>query len=280
VFRIGYAIMKTKKPSDVLALVFLLVIATTVSGQSIELNGEQVVARMAKQYADAKSYQDTGIVQTVSDEPNGQVEEIVAFKTYFVRPKQFRFEWMYKPKYLEPDFHIVWSDGNNTFRFGEPARVETVENLSRGIAGETGSSRGSAHTVAVMLDEEVSGFRATEMKNISLLREEQFEGENCFVVRGFHPFGFPIDLWISKKDFLLRKVSEKDDDTKSWQVEIRRNVRINEPIGNEMFHFDPSRIPQEQEPKSAPRRVACAPSIILPLALIFISYGLRKSRQP
>lgn len=269
--------MNTKKPSAILAFVFFLVIAVSASCQSTELNGEQVVAKMAKQYAGAKSYQDTGVVQTVSDKPNGQVEveEIIVFKTYFVRPQQFRFEWT--DNYPPPNFNIIWSDGKDTFRYWEPDPVETKQNLGMGIAGETGVSQGSAHTVPALLLEEIPGFRVTEMKNIALLRDEQFEGENCFVVRGFHPFGFPIDLWISKNDFLLRKFRERDEETKSWQEEIRRNVKINAPIASEMFHYTPPKPPQNQEPKSDLRRVACAPSVQLPLALIFVRYALQRS---
>lgn len=245
----------TKKTSVVFSL-FFVVITVSASCRSAEQNsqsaepnvGEQVVAKMAKQYAGVRSYQDTGVVQTISSQPNGQaeVDEIIAFKTYFARPIQFRFEWI-EDNYPPPNFNIIWSDGRETFTYWEPNPVEKEEDISRGIAGATGVSRGSAHTVSVLLLEVVSGFRLTEMKNISLVREEQFEGEDCFVVRGFHPFGFPIDLWISKNDFLLRKTRERDDETKSWDEEIRRNVKINEAIADEMFHYTPPKTAAEKD---------------------------------
>lgn len=193
---------------------------------------------MAVQYSTAKSYQDIGIVQSVSATEKDTIEEINSFKTFFARPKHLRFEWEDKSEYLPKSWHIVWSDGKDTFTYWDSGHFEKEEDIGMGLAGATGISQGAAHTIPTLLLKEVGGFRLTEMERITLLREEQFEGENCFVVRGFHPFGFPIDLWISKKDFLLRKEREQNDNG-TFNEEIRRNIKLNEVIPLKTFQYTP-----------------------------------------
>lgn len=233
-----------KRSKILLTFGFVLVIAGCASQKSSDLSGEQIVAKMALEYANAKSYQDEGIVRTASETGSG-IEEIIEFKTYFARQTRLRFEWEEKPTNdLSAAWHLVWNDDNDTFSYDiypnlESEPVEKAETLSSGIAGASGVSHGSAHTVPSLLVKEISGFRVTEMSRISLLREEQFEGETCFVVRGFHPFAFPIDLWISKSDFLLRKTTMHADDEKEKEEEIRRNVKLNGTILDEMFHYTP-----------------------------------------
>ena len=54
---------------------------------------EQILDRMAKAYADCKSYRDSGIVTTVFVEDAGKRTVEKPFTTAFVRPDMFRFEF-------------------------------------------------------------------------------------------------------------------------------------------------------------------------------------------
>jgi outer membrane lipoprotein-sorting protein len=209
---------------------------------------------MAAQYTNASSYQDTGVVMDVKSGADSQGTVDIKFKTYFVRPNFFRFEWIDRDVVtFEERLNVVWDDGKQTFRYyswDDPA-VEREENIGMGLAGATGISRGSAHTVATLLMEEVGGFRLTEVTGLSVLGEEKFEGENCYVVRGYHPFKFPVDVWISKQDFLLRKTREPEEDG-SYKVEIRRDVKLNVGTSRELFKFKQPPL----KPQSRPRAIA------------------------
>ena len=205
------------------------------------MTAQVIVENMAAQYANAPSYQDTGVVLDVKGEADDRGERAIKFKTSFARPNLFRFErtrrWVVP---TEEMLSAVWSDGKHTFNYyGWDKAVKESDNISLGVAGATGVSLGSAHTVAALLTEEVCGFRLSKMTDLSLLGEESFEGEDCYIVRGYHPHNFPIDMWISKRDFLQRK-------TKSRKVrggyfeEIRRDVKLNGSIERETFTFTPA----------------------------------------
>lgn len=214
-------------------------------GHTRRLTAKAIVERMAAQYAQAASYQDTGVV---IDEGENQDRPVIKFKTYFARPQLFRFEWLdYFIGTGKERLSVVWNDGQQTYNYHSwsDEGVEKIKNLGLGIAGATGISRGAAHLIpALLLEEEiVGGFRLIEMARLSLRGAEKFEGEDCYLIRGYHPMNFPIDMWISKRDFLLRKIRETRDDG-SAEVDIRRNVKLNQKIPAETFNYTP--------PKSQP----------------------------
>lgn len=221
--------------------VLLLLASPDTSGQNRGPSAQSIVARMGKVYGGVASYQDAGVVEEFSGKTTAKRRKVISFETYFARPQFFRFEWM--------DFHfspestgknILWCDGKQTYSLYtfEP-EVEVREDLSMGIAGATGISRSSAHTVPRLLSEAVSGFTLTELKRLSLVGQEQFEGEACYVVRGYHPFGQAWDMWITKRDFLLRKLKTPNEDG-SFAEEIHRNIKVNLKIPPEIFNYRPA----------------------------------------
>ncbi len=225
--------------------------------QTKSITAQSIIEKMAAQYANASSYQDIGVVEDVKGEGGGQRETVIKFKTFFARPHFFRFEWTDRSIVTsEERLNVIWNDGKQTYSYYSwgDAGVEKKEDLSLGIAGATGISRGAAHVIPALLMEEVSGFRLTETKNVSLLGEEKFEGEDCYIVRGYHPHNFPIDMWISKRDFLLRKVKEPNDDG-TYEIDIRRDIKLNGKIPAERFNYTP--------PPPKPRPKTCLPAIAL-----------------
>jgi hypothetical protein len=175
----------------------------------------------------------------------------VQFKTYFVRPHLFRFEWTERDLMTAGQrLSVVWDDGRHAFEYyswDDPA-VSEREGIDRVVAGATGVSKGSAHTIPALLMQDVAGFRLTELTSLSVLGEEEFEGEECFIVRGYHPFNFPIDMWSSKRDYLLRKTKEPQDGG-VFKIEIHRGVKLNGRISRGLFNYSPP----PPNPKPAPQ---------------------------
>ena len=247
--------------------VFLVaIVSAQKSGDAID--GVQIVKRMAARYASAKSYRDEGAVRSISRLKNGQTQEINTFRTFFVRPKKFRFEWNDVGGPQNGDLNIVWTGGDEVFSYSPLLGMEKEEDLDMAIAGATGISRGAAHSIPVLLFPDKSGFRVTEMNRITLTGEERFEGANCYVVKGFHPFGFAIELWIGKDDFLLRRILEHNDDG-TVDEEIRRNISVDGAISDDSFRFTP--------PKPGERLIGCLSIAIIPIGLAVYFGSYRKT---
>lgn len=204
--------------------------------QSKATSPETIVKNMADRYAALSSYADSGVVETVSNDPLPRRSTDIGFKTHFTRPNKLRFEWLAFTSFSTDERSVVWSDGAKTFSFYsfEPEQVKTKEDISLALAGATGISRGSAHTVPALLISDVGGFLLTELTKLSLKREEVFEGEECYVIEGHHPHGEPWQLWISKKDSLLRKVRSPSTDG-DFQEQIHRDIKVDDKIPEAIY---------------------------------------------
>ena len=233
--------------------------------------GTEIINKMTERYRAVKSYQDSGVVQ--SYRKSGEKGLVNSFKTYFVRPGyQFRFEWEEpETRYSQKSWNIVWSDRGVVSTYSNWGGLEEEKSLSMAVAGATGVSRGAAHSIPELLIEEIAGFSLSEVERVSLLREEKFDGEDCYVVRGFHPFGFAIDLWISKRDLLLRRMRENNEDG-TVDEEVRRDIKINHMIPAETFRYTP--------PKNAKTRdsLGCL-ALGIPVILTFVVTGLTRKNH-
>jgi outer membrane lipoprotein-sorting protein len=208
----------------------------------------QIVTRMAKVYATCASYDDTGVVVTTWYSSDGTRVTQKPFKTWFVRPDLFRFEWKEenagRPERSRQGPSVVWSDGKKAYNSYpmDGYAVEENESLGMAIAGATGISSGSAHTISrLLIAHEVGGFGLEELTDLTQVGEATFEGTPCYLIRGKHPAGDTIELWIGKQDLLLRKMRTQTafDDFSTIDETIYRDVRVGGSIPSATFHYSP-----------------------------------------
>jgi len=104
---------------------------------------EAIIERMKEIYSECRSYQDEGSVITKSEKSGSQSLNPVTFKTYFVRPDKFRFEWKTR---LFPGglmlFNVIWSDGEATHTYWESGKLDKMDSLQSGIMANAGVTRG------------------------------------------------------------------------------------------------------------------------------------------
>ena len=178
--------------------------------ESLTLQAHEVLNRMAKTYANCKSYRDSGVVKSVLILPvNGKQITEKPFTTAFVRPDRFRFE--FKAMEFGGERYLVWQGGNDVKTWWDvKPGVEKVESLGLALAGPTGVSGGSAHTIpALLLPREVGGRRLTDITEPKRLADAKIDNVDCFVLDG--QFGDrPMTLWIDKQTFLVRRIAERD----------------------------------------------------------------------
>ena len=110
----------------------------------------EIIDRMAETYSKCKTYRDTGTVTTVYKSDRGTDTEVKNFATAMVRPDQFRFEYTEKgtpnSRYViyQKDTHVqTWWDVTQ--------ESEHPDSLGMALAGATGVSGSSAHTIPALL---------------------------------------------------------------------------------------------------------------------------------
>jgi hypothetical protein len=74
-----------------------------------------------------------------------------------------------------------------------------------------------------------------------LIGGETFEGEPCYRIKGFDSSGDLEEVWISKRDFLIRKVLTHStfENFSTVEEEIHQYIKVNEPIPEATFDFKP-----------------------------------------
>jgi len=204
------------------------------------LKAHDVLDRMAKVYAGCKLYRDTGVVKTVFVQATGNWTVEKPFKTAFVRPDRFRFEYT-EERGGRDQRYIVWRKGKDvqTWWDGKPG-VEKASSLELALAGAAGVSGGSAHTIpALLLPKDVSGRRLTDLTEAKRAEDAKIDKVDCLRIEG--KFGdAPMTLWIDKKKFLVRRIdSKKKFDNFSTEETTTYDPVIDDEIPDKALEFDP-----------------------------------------
>jgi outer membrane lipoprotein-sorting protein len=191
---------------------------------------KHIITQMAEIYQFCKSYSDTGVVKTVffaRDDKfiDDKVIVVTNFSTAFVRPDQFRFEFSSKAPIpgAKLDRYIVWANGSDvrTWWNAKPG-VKKEVSLEMAIAGATGVSSASAHTIPVLLmPKEIGGWRVTELQQLNRIADAPLKDVDCYRILGKHEYfdSDLITLWISKKTYLIYRI-EKTDNFPDFRTEM------------------------------------------------------------
>ena len=207
--------------------------------ESETLQAHEVLDRMAKTYANCKTYRDSGVVTSVLTFVLGKQITEKPFTTAFVHPDRFRFE--FKTMQSRGERYLVWQGGNDVKTWWDlKSGVEKVESLGLALAGPTGISGGSAHTIpALLLPREVPGRRLTDLTEPKRVADAKIDNVDCFVIDGL--FGDrPMTLWIDKRTFLVRRIAERDKLDFLTRVETTTTYDpiIDDVVPDEKLAFD------------------------------------------
>lgn len=150
-----------------------------------------LMEEMAARYASCACYRDSGTVVTEHLRADGNTTKSVRpFQTALVRPHRFRFEFRDRFNDAEPwQRYVVWRDGTAVrTRWDVTGREESPESLDLALAGATGVSAAAAHTIpALLLPNDVSGFRLPQLVDLTFLESHIIAGEACLRISGRHP---------------------------------------------------------------------------------------------
>ena len=205
-----------------------------------------LLARASQRYAGLNTYQDEGSVRFPLLPTS---EQEITFKTAYVRPDLFRFQWSsghpFPPLRHMVTRHVIGSDGQRAYSWvkypGKPEQERTEESLGNAVAGATGVSMGSAHASATLLvdmlwKDQPFGGSILNVSSAVHIGTESVDGVMCDRIRGADRRGDAIDLWIGAEDSLVRR-TERQLNVKF--VEVRTRIIVDAEI--ERSRFDPPR---------------------------------------
>lgn len=233
--------MRTTSRCLALAVALLSLQLPLVAQAPRKTDATRILNNMFRVYSRLTSYQDEGILVTTNDEPTGGTIEKMPFKTFFKRPNLFRFEWTEFGITKLGRTYRIWFNGKEAFTYWEPDRYEKEESLSLAVAGATGVSSGTVNTVSrLLLPDELGDSLVKRLTKVALSGEDVIDGVRCYRIKGSDG-GDPLELWVGKNDFLLRKLRRetKSGDTLRIEEETRRKIQVDQSIPEVVFNYKP-----------------------------------------
>jgi len=239
--------------------------------QNVGPRAQTILERMTATYATALSYQDSGVVRLVPGDPliadrkersfqsvSLQSDTLISFKTYYLRPNRFRFEWKSSTPAVARE-SVIWFDGKRAYSWmpsdsgDETFELTSSLNLGVHLDQALSSSLGSVYFVPTLLLQKLIVFPFADTlsiaRKVSIVREEVVGREVCYVIKA-ELSGVPWLLWVGKKSFLLRKTrtvysarafdpSNKSQRQSFVAEEIHTNIRINRSVSKRLFRYRP-----------------------------------------
>jgi len=202
------------------------------------MDAQAVIEEMVQRYVAFRSYSDTG--QVTFTHPNFVTK--TPFSTHYSAPSLFRFDFRvphpHPPLSHVVSQHAVGFDGTKAYaiRKGFKSRVETdsCESTGLAIAGAAGISCGAAITIGRLLFTDTGAVSLLEQIDAQFDEDSVLDDIDCYSIAVRYPnHQSRYEFHIEKGSFLLRKLLSKHGT--SCFEESRMNIRINEPVEDELF---------------------------------------------
>lgn len=206
---------------------------------SDDIDARRIVDRMAKAYAQCKSYRDSGVISSVflknADSPEFTVEH--SFTTAYVRPDRLRFEI----KDEDADRLLIVAKGKNiqTWWDVEPG-IQKPESLELAFAQALGFTGGDVGRIpAMLMPQELEGLAGFEIIAPKQIEDGKLQNVVCFRLE-YNYRGERVTLWIDQQSYLVRRIDERiDADGVTIERTTTLDPMIDGKIKDEMLEFDP-----------------------------------------
>lgn len=215
---------------------------TKKSPQAARKIAAKVVRQTTKAYAACESYIDQGVIETAAVGRVDRVTEAMTFRTAFVRPGRFRYEYRLDEEDEGRSRHIIWADGGEvrSWWYLEPG-IESWESVKLPIQRAVAGSNVSVCTIpGLLMPNEVGESPLTRAKDLMLLGYQDLDGKRCYKLRGKDYLGRFFSIWIEKKRKLIRRVEGRSlwRGSQFW-VTTTYQPRIDEKVSKKRLKFDP-----------------------------------------
>ena len=218
-------------------VVVLLAITTALPVRAQEPTPDKraqgLLTLMGEAYSEVQSYSDNSVA--IYRNPDGSERLNVEFKTWFVRPNEFRLDASSKsPKSKAPRREVMWTNGAAARSWASDKAVTSAPKIKIIGSGMFGTY---AYHISTLLEPSYGGAqRLTDLAAPEYVGEETVDGVQCFRIRGKW-FGDLYEVWLGTADNLVRKITAK---YRGHQLEeIHRAIAVNQDIPDEVFRFAP-----------------------------------------
>jgi len=188
-----------------------VVIALAATGVGAEETDPQVILeKAAAAYKAIDTYEAEGTATSDIDSAQGKFNIVTEFTIRLKKPNLYRISWE-QSNATVPAMNqsgAVWSDGTQAWLYmGVLKAYSKMPNDAMAIGGATGVSGGAAYTIPSMLLNELASQPSilSRLVDPKLVRSEEVDGDDCYVIEASSIVSKLETLWISKESFLIEQ---------------------------------------------------------------------------
>jgi hypothetical protein len=234
-----------------ISLFVALLVFTCIPALSQALSGNQIFERMVRVYAEAKTYQDQGRLQTgfyKEDQIYPERTQIKQFATAYNRATgqfSFWYENQNESFFDLPDKWVIWRQGDIVHQWWTlNESISQKETLADALGSVTGVSGTASRKIpGLLLSEPIgAGWGIDSLKNVRLMGTDTQSDRSCYRISGVFLKKNVATLWIDQRTFLLIRADEEHVSGKeTFKTSISYQPAINRPIAEDALTFEPPR---------------------------------------
>ncbi|GAB2622625.1 hypothetical protein GCM10027035_18040 [Emticicia sediminis] len=234
-------IINQMKKFSILVILLFLLNSCFSHAQTIE----EIFQNCEDTYEKTEFYLDSGKVVQEFYENSHPFENAKLFKTAFSKKGMFSFEY-YEVGKSNSLYTIVCDSSLSTKSWwGIIDKIETEKSIEEHLSAARGVSSQTSTYIPELLYPNKNILGVSIFKNLTnqtLQTSENVNGSSCFKISGQELDGSEITIWISKSNFLIKKIIT-DRKVKDFKVKSTYEFFSEMPnfINNKIFVFRPNR---------------------------------------
>ncbi|MET0570724.1 MAG: hypothetical protein ABWZ79_04815 [Pedobacter agri] len=194
---------------NILTVLFFAFFSNVVLAQTnnkVALSVQQIFEQSKKNYASLKTYLDSGKVITEFYNKEIPGKSSIKFRTAYSKLNGFNFEYFVPNN--STSLYIINKTGNVVKSWwGIRNRIESPTSFSAAIGAATGVSSSTSSIIpGLLFPMELKEKNIYTNIKASISGSENVNGHGCYVIEGKRFENEVIKLWISKTDFMIRKI--------------------------------------------------------------------------
>ncbi|HEX4826089.1 MAG TPA: DUF2092 domain-containing protein [Candidatus Polarisedimenticolaceae bacterium] len=217
-----------------LAVAALVPVAPAGAQDSSDPAARDILSRVQKTYADARSYEDDGTIAiTYTLHERTVLTTSKTFSTAYERPGRFRFICQGDPR-QQDERYLIWRDGEKMGHWSSRQPIFVTDqsfNYAVTLAARPAISDRASHTVAsLLMPTEVFGYGLDTMTELKRLDDGTLDGDVCYRIEGEAP-GIDRIIWVAQSTQLIRRIEERSHNS---QTETERITTYHPVLGGDV----------------------------------------------
>lgn len=191
-----------------------------------------------QRYQQFETYKDVGVIETryfTNDKLDFSDQQ--EFRTFFVRPDRFRFEWTNSNSLSGEIFNIIVRVGEEVVTYKDGRGYKQMPDLKSAVFENAGVSSGAVYFIPSLLMDEIPIQDLSRFEKVELKSAESAKGDEITILSLFYRSGTIEKIYVdAQKNHILKLERKRKEGTKTIEEFITyKSITVDSAINDEEF---------------------------------------------